>query len=229
MQSVGILGGTGKQGRGLALRLALAGHPVTIGSRAPERAADAADGVAARSDELARSGHAPASAVGGVDSGDYAAAGAADVVVVAVPFDGLDAAVAPLATALSGRVVVSCISPVAIDDDGPHPVPVAEGSAAERVQRLAPEARVAAAFQNVAARKLLDAPAAVGGDVLVTGDDVSARSTAAELTRGIPDLRPVDVGPLRLSRPVEELTAVQMAVNRAHKVVTAVQLRGLPD
>lgn len=230
MRTVGVLGGTGRQGRGLALRLALAGHPVHIGSRGPDRATEAAERVAARVDGLVADGHGPADcAPGAVAGGDYASAASADVVIVAVPFDGLDDAVAPLADALAGRVVVSCVSPVAVDDDGPRPVPVAEGSAAQRLQRLVPGARVVTAFQNVAARKLTDAPTPVAGDVLVTGDDPAARATAAALVGAVPGLRPVDVGPLRLSRPVEELTAVQMAVNRTHRVLTGLRLEGLAD
>lgn len=221
MRSIGIMGATGKQGRGLALRWALAGHPVRVGSRDPQRAADAAAELAQAAKEAADE-----VAPGEIDSGDYATSTDCDVVVVAVPFDGMDVAVEPLADRLRDRLVVSCISPVTVDDDGPRPVPVAEGSASERLQRLAPGAHVAGAFQNVAARKLLDAPTPVVADILITGDDAAARQVAAELVDDIPDLRPVEVGPLRLSRPVEEITAVQMAINMRHKVVTSLRLEG---
>lgn len=234
MRSIGVLGGTGKQGRGLALRWALAGHPVRIGSRDPGRAAGAAEEIAGRLKEIAGGEGARLSTAaevdappGEVDGGDYAACTECDVVVAAVPYDGLDAAVEPLAATLDDRVVVSCISPVTVDDDGPRPVPIADGSATERLQRLAPGARVVGAFQNVAARKLLSAPAPMAGDVLITGEDATAREVAGALVRAVPDLRPVEVGPLRLSRPVEEITAVQMAVNMRHKVVTSLRLEGL--
>jgi NADPH-dependent F420 reductase len=236
LRSIGVLGGTGKQGRGLALRWALAGHRVRIGSRDPQRAAGAAEEVAERLKEIAGGegeGLATSAEVeappGAVDSGDYAACTECDVVVAAVPYDGLDAAVEPLAEVLRDRVVVSCISPVTVDDDGPSPVPIADGSAAERLQGLAPGARVVGAFQNVAARKLMSAPTPMVGDIFITGEDPTAREVAGDLVRAVPDLRPVEVGPLRLSRPVEEITAVQMAINMRHKVVTSLRLEGLGD
>ncbi len=226
MRSIGILGGTGKQGRGLGLRWALAGHPVRVGSRDAGRAADAAAELTQQLKEALAAPGASDANPGDIDSGDYAACVECDVVVVAVPFDGMDAAVEPLADRLDGRTIVSCISPVTVDDDGPRPVPVEEGSASERLQRLVPGGRVAGAFQNVAARKLLAAPTPLVGDILITGNDTEARETSAELVSSMPDLRPVHVGPLRLSRPVEEITAVQMAINMRHKVVTSLRLEG---
>lgn len=227
MRSIGILGGTGKQGRGLGLRWALAGHPVRVGSRDPGRAADAAAELTQQVKEAQAAPGGSDANPGDIDSGEYAACLACDVVVVAVPFDGMDVAVEPLAQRLDGRTIVSCVSPVTVDDDGPRPVAVEEGSASERLQRLVPGGRVAGAFQNVAARKLLAAPAPLVGDVLITGDDSDACTVTAELVSGMPDLRPVHAGPLRLSRPVEEITAVQMAINMRHKVVTSLRLEGL--
>lgn len=226
MRSIGILGGTGKQGRGLGLRWALAGHPVRIGSRDAGRAADSAAELTQQLKEALAAPGAEDTNPGDIDGGDYASCVECDVVVVAVPFDGMDAAVEPLADRLDGRTIVSCISPVTVDDDGPRPVPVEDGSASERLQRLVPGARVAGAFQNVAARKLLAVPTPLVGDILITGNDTEARETTAELVSSMPDLRPVHVGPLHLSRPVEEITAVQMAINMRHKVVTSLRLEG---
>lgn len=226
VRSIGIMGATGKQGRGLGLRWALAGHPVRVGSRDAGRAREGADQL---TEELAKAtAGASSAATGEVDSGDYAACADCDVIVVAIPFDGLEAALEPLAPRLAQRVLVSCVNALSMDEDGPCPRPVAEGSAAQLVQRLAgPTAKVVGAFQNVAAGALLGAPTPLSGDVLITGDDPDARQQVAELAREMPALRPVDVGPLRLSRPVEEITAVQLAVNRAHKVTTALRLEGL--
>jgi NADPH-dependent F420 reductase len=227
MQSIGIMGATGKQGRGLALRLALAGHPVRVGSRDAGRAAQGAEQLG---EDLAKATAAAMSppAVGEVASGDYAACTECDIVVVAVPFDGLEPALAPLAPRLADRVVVSCVNALGMDGDGPYPHAVVDGSAAQLVQRLAgPTARVIGAFQNIAAGALLDAPLPVTGDVLITGDDPAARQQIAALAAEISALRPVDVGPLRLSRPVEEITAVQLAVNRTYKVTSTLRLEGL--
>lgn len=226
MRSIGILGGTGKQGRGLGLRWAMAGHPVRVGSRDMGRAADAATELTQQLKESLAVPEAPDAEPGEIDGSDYAGCLDCDVVVVAVPFDGLDVAVEPLAESLDGRTIVSCVSPVVVDEDGPRPVPVEDGSASERLQRLVPGGRVAGAFQNVAARKLLDAPAPLAGDILITGDDADARQVTADLVASVPDLRPIQAGPLRLSRPVEEITAVQMSINMSHKVVTSLRLEG---
>lgn len=226
MADVGVLGGTGKQGRGLALRLARAGLTVVVGSREAARAQERADQLRADVDALAAQGGQPA---GDITGGTYAEAAGSDVAVVAVPYQGLDAAVEPVADVLAGRVVVSVMNALAFDEQGPHPLPVPEGSVAERLQRLAPDARVVGAFQNVAAGKLLAAPDPVDSDVLVSGDDAGARAAAARLVTLIPGMRAVDVGPLRLSRPVEEITAVQIAVNRSSRTLTGLRLTGLPD
>lgn len=214
---VGVLGGSGKQGQGLALRLALAGHPVRIGSRSPERGVEAAGSVAQRAgrDDL------------DVTGGDQPFACQAPVVIASIPFAGLEETLAPLAEALDGRVVVSCVVGLAMDGAGPHPVLAQEGSAAERIQGLLPASQVVGAFQNLAAGKLLAAPEPIDADVLITGDAPEARAHAAALVRAVPGLRPVEAGPLRLSRPVEEMTPVLIALNRAHRTTTSLAITGL--
>src|SRR4051794_9718969 len=143
--TLGFLGGTGDQGRGLARRFALAGHPVVIGSRSAERAEAAARDL--------RATLPPTAQVSGAANAEAAAAG--DVVVVAVPWEGHEALVRDVAAGLAGKVVVDCVNPLGFDERGAYALPVAEGSAAEQAAALLPDARVVAAFHHVSAVLLL--------------------------------------------------------------------------
>src|SRR5690606_6285134 len=143
---VGILGGTGDQGRGLAYRLARAGHPVLVGSR------NAVRGEAVATDLSTMPGVA-APVTGGENR--WAAEGA-DLVIVAVPWDGHAATLADLRDPLAGKVVVDCVNPLGFDARGPYPVSVPEGSAAEQAAALLPDSRVCAAFHHVSAVLLAD-------------------------------------------------------------------------
>lgn len=216
--TIGVLGGTGPLGRGLAFRLAQAGCHVRIGSRDPQRAEAKAAQLRAEhdlADTLLR----------GVGNGEAAAA---DVVVVAVPFDGVRSTVESLAAALAGKVVVSCVNRLEFDDAGPRPVPVDAGSAAELIARLAPEARVVGAFHHVPAGRMRRG-GPVDMDVLVTGDDEDACVTVCALAEAIPGMRAVRAGPLRLTRPLEELTAVVLYVNRRYRTTAGIRIAGLSD
>jgi hypothetical protein len=219
LPSIGILGGTGPLGRGLALRLAQAGYSIVLGSRDAQRAEG-------RAKEL-RAGHGVADDLLRGAGNDEAAG--ADVVVVAVPFDGLDATLEPLAPALAGKVVISCVNRLGFDKAGPHPIPVAAGSAAELVAAIASGSRVVGAFHHVPAGRMREGRGEVEMDVLITGDDEAACATAGELVEAIPGMRAVRAGPLRLTRPLEELTAVVISVNRRYGAAAGVRIAGLPD
>ena len=217
LPTVGVLGGTGPQGRGLGLRLALAGYEVVLGSRSPERAGDAARGL------CAEHGVDGALLAGG---GNHEAA-ARDIVIVAVPFDGVRPLLEPLGEMLAGSIVISCVNPMGFDREGPYPIPIPEGSATELIAELAPAARVFGAFHNVPAGRLTRDLGPLDMDVLVTGDGI--HPDVRDLVESVEGVRAVPAGPLRLSRPLEELTAVIIAVNRHYKVTSGVRLTGLPD
>ena len=201
---VGILGGTGEQGRGLARRLAMAGHQVIIGSRDAARAAAAA----------ATAGSAPQ--VTGVSNED--AARAADIVIAAVPFEGHAALLAQLASALEGKILIDCVNPMAFDQRGAYPIPVPEGSAAQQAAAILPGSRVVGAFHHVSATLLLDPQVAeLDLDVLVLGDDREATDLVQALASRIPGMRGVYAGRLRNCGQVEALTANLVSVNRRYK------------
>ncbi|MCP3013608.1 NADPH-dependent F420 reductase [Nocardiopsis dassonvillei] len=216
--SVAVLGGTGDQGRGLARRLALAGHTVHLGSRSAERADKAAR-------ELVEAEAAPID-VRGLDNASAAAAG--DVVIVAVPWDGHRELLEQLAAPLAGKIVVDCVNPLGFDKKGPFALDVAEGSAAQQAAEVLPDSRVTAAFHHVSAVVLLDPEVEeVDLDVLVLGEDRGATDVVRALAERIPGVRGVFGGRLRNAHQVEALTANLIAVNRRYKTHAGIRITGL--
>jgi 8-hydroxy-5-deazaflavin:NADPH oxidoreductase len=215
--TIGLLGGTGPQGRGLALRLGLAGHRVLLGSRDPGRAA----GIVA---ELLGDRELAVEGVGNAD-----AAAGAEVVFLVFPFAGQAAVLPELADALGDKVVVDVINPLGWDEQGPYLLEVPEGSAAEQAAVLLPRARVVAAFHHAAPRLLADPERQVETDVLVVSDDPEAKGLVLELADQIPGCRGVDAGPLRLARHLEGFTAVIVGINRRHKIHAGLRISRLGD
>lgn len=218
---IAVIGGTGPQGRGLAYRLALAGHDVTLGSRDASRAADKAKEIADKATDTGAD-----VTIGGADN--LGAAGEADVVLLAVPFDGHSDLVAGLAPALSGKTVISCVNPLGFDEAGPYALDVAAGSAAEEAQQIVPDARIVGAFHHVSAMNLWkhDGPLA-DEDVLVCGDDADATETVADLAAAVTGRRGVIAGGLRLARELEPLTGVFISINKRFKVRSGIRVTGL--
>jgi len=215
LEPVAILGGTGPQGRGLALRLARAGCTVTIGSRDASRAAEAAAAL----------GTGPGLAIAG--AGNPEAATAADVVFVAVPWDAHEPTLRSLVPELGGRVVVDMVNPLEFDPRGPVGLAVAEGSAAEQAQAILPDSVVVSGFHHVSARVLLDEGQPVDTDVMICGDHAQAKQRVLDLADLIPGVRSLDVGPLRLSVHLEGMTSVLLSVNRRYRATAGVRLSGV--
>jgi 8-hydroxy-5-deazaflavin:NADPH oxidoreductase len=215
--TLGLLGGTGPQGRGLALRLATAGHQILLGSRNAERAAS----VVA---ELLGGRDLPITGVANAE-----AAAAADVVFLVFPFEGQAAMLPDLAEAIGDKVVVDVINPLVWDERGAFPLDVPEDSAAEQAQALLPRARVVSGFHHAPPRVLADVEQDCDTDVLVAGDDPAAKAAVIELADQIPGSRGIDAGPLRLSRQLEGFTAVVVGVNRRYRVHAGVRITRLSE
>ncbi|HEY7489307.1 MAG TPA: NADPH-dependent F420 reductase [Streptosporangiaceae bacterium] len=200
--SIGILGGTGDQGKGLARRFGLAGHHVIIGSRRLERAQQAA-----------------ADCGGGLVRGaENAGACDAGVVVIAVPWEGHRATLESLRAELAGKIVIDCVNPMGFDKRGAFPLPVEEGSAAQQAAAVLPESRVVAAFHHVSSVLLLDPEVdEMDLDVLVLGDDREATDVVQALAHRIPGMRGVYGGRLRNAGQIEALTANLISINRRYK------------
>ncbi|ARQ71135.1 NADPH-dependent F420 reductase [Streptomyces marincola] len=206
---VGVLGGTGDQGRGLAYRLARAGHRVVIGSRSADRAEAAAA-------ELGE----------GVEGADNAGcARASDVVIVAVPWEGHAATLTALADDLAGKLVVDCVNPLGFDKKGAYAIVPEEGSAAEQAAALLPRSRVTAAFHHLSAVLLQDpAVERIDTDVMVLGEDRADCAVVQALAGRIPGMRGVFAGRLRNAHQVEALVANLISVNRRYKAHAGVRL-----
>ena len=214
---IGILGGTGPQGRGLARRFAAAGHDVLIGSRTAERGQLMA-AEDAQADDTSR--------ITGGSNSDVASA--AELVIVTVPYAGHAALLSALATELVGKIVVDCVNPLGFDHHGPFPLPVAAGSAAEEAQQLLPDSTVIAAFHHVSA-VLLDDPTVdhFADDVLVLGEDREAVAMVCELAAAIPGARGIYAGRLRNAGQVEAFTANLIAINRRYKTHAGLAITGV--
>jgi NADPH-dependent F420 reductase len=222
-RAIAILGGTGDQGLGLALRFARAGRPVVIGSRKTERAVEAADKVR---------GAVPGADVEGLANEDAAAR--APLVILSVPFEHCAATVRAIRDKLGeGQILISMGVPLAtaIGDGAVRTLGVWQGSCAELVAALAPKGvHVVSAFQNVSAHRLQALDEAVECDVVVSGPG-EARQRVMELCRLVPGLRGLDGGPLANARLVESITALLIGLNARYRVREGLGLRftGLPD
>lgn len=207
--TIGVLGGTGEQGRGLARRLAMAGCDVILGSRDAARAADAAAAL-------------PGS-VRGMSNEDCAES--SDVVIVAVPWDGHGALLESLSGVLAGKIVVDCVNPLGFDKQGAFSLPVAEGSAAQQAAAVLPDARVVAAFHHISAVLLLDESVdRIDTDVLVLGDDREATDTVQAIAGLVPGMRGIYGGRLRNAGQVEAFTANLISMNRRYKAHAGVRI-----
>lgn len=221
-RKVGILGGTGPEGTGLAFRWARAGEDIVIGSRDVQRAAEAAAQLRARIGNSAK--------IEGTDNST--AASQCDVVVLTVPFSGCAALLKQLKSVWKpGTVVIDTTVPLASSVGGAatRMLGVWQGSAAEQTKELLPVGvSIAAAFQNLGAELLLK-DEAVDCDILVCSDDDRAKQIASELAGKISGARALNGGKLENARIVESLTALLVGINIRYKVhSTGIRFTGLP-
>ena len=214
---IAILGGTGDQGPGLALRWAIAGEEVMIGSRSRERA----ERVAAELN--AEVGQAR---IRGLDN--VQAAAAADIVVLTVPYSAHLATLESVRSQLQGKILIDVSVPLDPENPRKMKMPVA-GSATEEAQAFFGDAtKVVAAFQNIAAHLLRDPHHDIDCDVLVCGNDVEAKKTVMGLVATM-GLQAYDVGPAESARVVEGLTSILIRLNIRYKAKGAgIRLTGLP-
>ena len=215
--TIGVLGGTGPQGRGLAYRWAAGGLSVLLGSRDAARAEQAAAALRQRSGSDRVHG-----------AGNDRCAATSDLVLVAVPFDGHAALLESLRQPLAGKIVVDCVNPLGFDRLGPYPKDVPEGSAAQQAAALLPDSRVTAAFHHASA-VLLDDPEVgrVDTDVLVLGDNLEATALVRALADIIPGVRGIDGGRLRNAGQVEALTANLISVNKRYRAHAGIRITDL--
>ncbi|MEX2237193.1 MAG: NADPH-dependent F420 reductase [Dehalococcoidia bacterium] len=211
-----FIGGTGPEGIGLAIRFAIAGHELIIGSRSVERAEEAAAKVREK---------ATAALVSGLLNEDAAAKG--DIVINTVPYSAQADLLPGLRQMIADKLVISTVVPLQFEK-GVSAIVVPEGSAAQQAQALLPEATVVGALQTLSAINLNDPSHPMESDVLVTGDDAEARKRVIELVEQIEGLRGVDAGRLANSQYVEHITALLIGINRRYKAHAEFKVVGLP-
>ena len=214
---VGILGGTGPAGRGVAVRLAEAGIRVTLGSRDAERAAGVAGEVVARWPDLDL-------ALGGSDN---AAAAGADLVIVATPWDSAVSTVQSLREALTGKVVVSMANALVKEGREMLALIPPRGSVAAAVQSAVPDSLVAAAFHHLPASEMENLESGLEADVLVCSDYPEATVVTESLVDVMQGLRPLNAGSLNQAAAIEAFTAVCITMNMRHKAHSTLRIAGI--
>jgi 8-hydroxy-5-deazaflavin:NADPH oxidoreductase len=212
---IAVLGGTGAQGSGLALRLSAAGHELIIGSRDPARAQDVASQLSARSGAM----------ISGAEN--RVAAGDAEMVILTVPYAVQRSTVEAVRDQLQGKLLVDATVPLVPPRVGTVHLPEGRSAVAAIQQFVGEKVRVVSAFQNVSAQHLTELDHAVDCDVLVCGNDRDSCETVIGLCGDI-GLRGLYAGPIDNSAAAEALTSVLITINRRYKVAGAgIRITGL--
>jgi 8-hydroxy-5-deazaflavin:NADPH oxidoreductase len=205
---IAVVGGTGKEGSGMALRWSKAGHALFIGSRDAERARAKAEQLRAESGAL-------------LEGGDNAwAVAQAEVVVLSVPYDAHTATLEQLAPGLAGRVVIDITVPLKPPQIRKVHLPAGQAAALEAQALLGDRAPVVAALHHVSAAHLSDLGHAIDCDVLACSDDPRALELALGLIRDL-GVRAFDAGPLANAIALEALTPVLLHLNKQKKGIHA--------
>lgn len=215
---VGLIGGTGPLGRGLAARLAAAGLSVRLGSRDPQRA----DEIATTIQSQVGSGRGKVAGVSNLE-----AAGSGQLALLTVPYDAGAALLSQLGAPLQGRVLISTAAPMEFRRGVPKPITPEAGSAALEVSQHCPGARVVGAFHTVSASTLAALASPLDEDVIITADDAEAKELVTRLVRTIAGLRPIDGGGLMNAHFSEALTPFLIRLNRLHHTETGIRITGL--
>jgi NADPH-dependent F420 reductase len=214
---IGILGGTGPAGSALAARLASIGYDVVIGSRSRYRAMEARDSLVEQWPQLSKK----------LTSGDNEAAAAADLIVIATPWDSAATTGQENEAALEGKVVISMANALVRVGHEFQPLVPPRGSVAAHVQASLPKARVVAAFHHLPAKELGHLGEPIDSDVLICSDDADAIKTVSEIVEKIPGCRPLDAGELSNATAIEAFTAVLLQLNVRYKTRVAPKLTGI--
>lgn len=216
---IGILGGTGPAGRGLAGRLAVAGYDVVVGSRSRYRAMEIVDNLLERW---------PGRGLP-IAAADNAGAAEAEVVVISTPWDAATQTATSVGDNLRGKVVVSMANALTRLGNEFQPLVPPRGSVAASLQAAVPDCMVAAAFHHVPAKQLGDLDHPIESDVLICSDHRQAVEVTGGMVAKIPNLRPLDAGELAMATPIESFTAVLLQLNSHYKTRVAIKFTGIAE
>ena len=213
---IAIIGGTGPEGLGLAMRFAKAGHMVYIGSRSEERAAEAVEKVKAKLPE--------ADIFGGINA---EGAEKADFVFLTVPSDAHHDTLVDLEEVIGEKILIDVVVPMLWDKDGPKAVVVDEGSAALQAQALLPKAKVISGFHHLDGSELQKVDKPLQGDVIIAGDHKPSKKKVMDLVEQIEYVRALDGGGLASSHYLEEFTVQLLQINKIYKSHAGVRITGI--
>jgi 8-hydroxy-5-deazaflavin:NADPH oxidoreductase len=216
MTTVGVVGGTGPAGRGVAVRLASAGYDVTIGSRDEIRARDAVAGLVARGK-------------GVINGATNEQAAECDIVVLATPWDSAVQTAQALRKSLHGKIVISMVNSLIREGKELVPLYPPRGSMAAQLAFALPESQIVGAFHHLPASEMEDLESGLDADVMVFSDHESARAAVVTMVNEMPGLRGVQAGSMSLASAVEAFTAVCISINIRYRAHTYVKLAGLND
>jgi NADPH-dependent F420 reductase len=216
---IGILGGTGPAGSGLAARLASIGYDAVIGSRSKYRAMEARDELIDRWPDLAER----------LRYGDNPTAADCDLVVIATPWDSAATTAQDNEEALAGKIVISMANALVRVGHEFQPLVPPRGSVAAHVQAAVPRSHVVAAFHHLPAKELGNLGEPIDSDVLICGDDPDAVVQVSEIVSKIPGCRPLDAGELSNATAIEAFTAVLLQLNVHYKTRVAVKFTSIPE
>ena len=214
---IGIIGGSGPAGSGLAARLASVGYETVIGSRSKYRAMESRDEIVGRYPQIEDL----------LTYGDNMAAADCDLVVIATPWDSAATMAQDHANYLRGKIVVSMANALVRVGKEFQPLVPPRGSVAAHVQAAVPASRVVAAFHHLPATELGHITEPIDSDVLICGDDSQAVATVSEIVAKIPGCRPLDAGELSNATAIEAFTAVLLQLNIRYKTRVAPKLTGI--
>jgi 8-hydroxy-5-deazaflavin:NADPH oxidoreductase len=214
MESIGILGGTGPAGRGVAVRLACAGYNVVLGSRDAQRASETASGITVRGD-------------GKISGGTNEDAASCDIVIVATPSDSAVETAASLKSKLDGKIVVSMVNALTRGNKELIPVYPPLGSMAAEIAAVLTDSKIVGAFHHLPAAQMEDLDSGIDADVVIFGDDEDARKRINDIVSEMPGLFAIIAGTMALASAVEAFTAVCISINIRHRAHSYVKMAGL--
>jgi len=214
---IGIFGGTGPAGSGLAARLASIGYTAVIGSRSKYKAMEVVDELVGKWPILA----------GLLEAGDNAAAADCDMVVIATPWDSAASTAQENSDALAGKIVISMANALVRVNKEFQPLVPPRGSVAAHVQAAIPRSRVVAAFHHLPATELGHIDEPIDSDVLICADDAAAVREVSDIVAQFPGCRPLDAGELSNATAIEAFTAVLLQLNVRYKTRVAPKLTGI--
>ena len=218
---IGFLGGTGPEGKGLALRFAMAGHEIYIGSRDVTKSQEVSSELIGKLETILPQ----APKIHGETNKNSCLY--SEIIFITVPYNAQYQLITDLKSEINEQIIVNTVVPMSFENGKPSIIDVKEGSAAEQVQTLITSTRVISAFHNISAVELSKPNAIIEGDVVICGDDKEAKEIIMDLTKTINNLRPVDGGDLNNSSIVENITILLLTINKKYKTRTNIQIKGI--